>query len=266
VQICEQLKNTAKPKDYVISWWDYGYPLRYYADLNTLVDGGKHSGDVNFAPSFILSSNSQAAAAKLARLEVEYTEKKEKNGLIKSTLALMSKDYNKAPMDFLEDLAKLDISSTKKTRDVYLFLPQRMFDVFYTVRFFSNLDVETGSKYQPNYISYTYAVSQYQNIIYLADGNQISLNKNPKVGNAPIKRIISVKNNGLLGILKQVSYYSPGSGLSVIFMQNTGRFLILDEQMFNSLFVQLFVFENYDERYFKPVLKNDLVKIYKLMI
>lgn len=72
--LLNQLKNIANREDYVVTWWDYGYPVRYYSDVKTLVDGGKHLGKDNFFPSFSLSKDEQAAA-NMARLSVEYTEK-----------------------------------------------------------------------------------------------------------------------------------------------------------------------------------------------
>ncbi|PVX04524.1 general glycosylation pathway protein, partial [Campylobacter jejuni] len=50
--LLNQLKNIANREDYVVTWWDYGYPVRYYSDVKTLVDGGKHLGKDNFFPSF----------------------------------------------------------------------------------------------------------------------------------------------------------------------------------------------------------------------
>lgn len=74
VEQLDSLRNIAGREDYIVAWWDYGYPLRYYVDTKTLIDGGKHEGDVNFPVSFMLT-NDQESAARLARLEVEYTEK-----------------------------------------------------------------------------------------------------------------------------------------------------------------------------------------------
>ncbi|MBD3799470.1 MAG: peptide transporter, partial [Epsilonproteobacteria bacterium] len=48
VSTLDQLGKLSHPEDYVITWWDYGYPIRYYSDVKTLVDGGKHNGDVNY--------------------------------------------------------------------------------------------------------------------------------------------------------------------------------------------------------------------------
>ena len=73
VEILNKLKSIAGREDYVVAWWDYGYPIRYYSDVKTLIDGGKHLGRENFAVSFALGSD-EMSSANMARLDVEYTE------------------------------------------------------------------------------------------------------------------------------------------------------------------------------------------------
>lgn len=71
VEVLDRLKNQIGRKDYIVTWWDYGYPVKYYCNAKTLIDGGKHGGDVNFPISYMLT-NSPLRATKLARFEVEY--------------------------------------------------------------------------------------------------------------------------------------------------------------------------------------------------
>ena len=54
------------------------------------------------------------------------------------------------------------------------------------------------------------------------------------------------------------------SKIYVIFMRDYGRFLILDESMLNSAYIQLFVLERYDERLFEPVILSGAAKVYRL--
>ena len=114
VKVLDELKGVAQREDYVISWWDYGYPIRYYSDVKTLIDGGKHDGSVNFPVSFMLT-NPQDVSAKMARLDVEYTE----NGFIKidtnlSNIEKMTKEYGfKDTNDFLLSL-QTDLKLPKK--------------------------------------------------------------------------------------------------------------------------------------------------------
>ena len=53
------------------------------------------------------------------------------------------------------------------------------------------------------------------------------------------------------------------SKIYLIYIKNYRRFLVLDESVLNSTFIQLFVFENYDKELFEPVILNGAVKIYR---
>jgi len=52
----------------------------------------------------------------------------------------------------------------------------------------------------------------------------------------------------------------------VIFMKNYNTFLVLDSEVFNSTYIQMFVLENYDKKLFEPVILNPQAKVYKLKI
>ena len=49
-------------------------------------------------------------------------------------------------------------------------------------------------------------------------------------------------------------------------MPNYRQFLVVDDSVYNSTYIQLFVFENYDKNLFEPVIMTPLAKIYKLKI
>ncbi|CAA6819313.1 MAG: Oligosaccharyltransferase PglB (EC, partial [uncultured Sulfurovum sp.] len=70
VEDLDKLKQLSDPKDYTLSWWDYGYPIWYYSSTSTLIDGGKHNND-NYIISKIMQTPSQELAANLSRLAVE---------------------------------------------------------------------------------------------------------------------------------------------------------------------------------------------------
>ncbi len=94
VKVLDKLKSIASREDYVVAWWDYGYPIRYYSDVKTLVDGARHSGSINFPVSFALLRN-QIASANMARLAVEYREKYLKDANYSGDfLENVMRDYN----------------------------------------------------------------------------------------------------------------------------------------------------------------------------
>jgi hypothetical protein len=56
------------------------------------------------------------------------------------------------------------------------------------------------------------------------------------------------------------------SNISVIYMRSFNKFIILDEQTYNSSYIQMMVLEKYNKELFEPVSLTPLVKVYKLKI
>jgi len=266
VKILDKLKNIATPKDYTLTWWDYGYPIWYYSDTNTLIDGGKHHAD-NFIISQILTTDSQMQAANLARTSVEKYVKKQ---LAYTPVADYIFEHNGTALDandVLDEMRLGDYKLTKKTRDIYLYLPNRMLNIFPTVAVFSNLDLNTGNKEANHFFFVSRNFKQVGNKLMLGHGVSFLNNTGELLlGNRkiPIKHfsVVSYSKQGKLQKQDQILDYN--SRLNMIYMKSYNTILVLDDKMYNSVFIQLFVFENYNHELFEPVILNPLVKIYKL--
>jgi dolichyl-diphosphooligosaccharide--protein glycosyltransferase/undecaprenyl-diphosphooligosaccharide--protein glycosyltransferase len=273
VEVLSKIKTLASRDDYVVSWWDYGYPIRYYTNAKTLSDGGKHSGSVNFPTAFAFLSN-QNVSAKMLRLDVEYTEKrfdinqedKDKN---RTNIAQMILDYKyKNSNDFLENL-DTKINLPKKTRDIYIYLPKRMLDILPTISMFSNIDLMSGKKLQEKFFYKTDMYHEKENKIIL--GNNISLDKN--TGILEFNKQKMTINNFTVSyhdadgnIVKKVQVLDNESPLNIIFLKDYDSFLIVDNEFYNSMYVQLFILENYDKNIYERVISTPLAKVYKLKI
>lgn len=269
VEVLNQLKNMAQREDYVDTWWDYGYPIRYYSDVKTLVDGGKHDGGSNYPVSFALTYPNIVSAAKISRLDVEMTEKnfQEHCGF---SIECMLKHYGEVdPSKFLKALESSNFSLPKKTRDVYFYLPLRMMEIFPTVKLFSNLDLVTGKQNPRPLFYYTTQFQEQNGKIQLGGGIEI-IKEGGKINlggsEYPLKQFIvtAVEQSGR--VQKQVQQLNPASPITVIFMQSYNAFLVLDDNMLNSLYIQLFVLDNYPKELFEPVILSPLVKVFKLKI
>ncbi len=265
VKVLNTLKKISSREDYVISWWDYGYPIRYYSDVKTIIDGGKHTGNVNFPVSYELTHD-QISAANLARLDVEYTEKGYEDNCSVSIECILKK-YKKRPFDFLTSLRDENFKLPDKTRDIYFYLPYKMMGIFPTVDLFSNLDISTGNRLQRPFFYISRRVEEARGVIKL--DNRILIYKKGgliQIGNdkIPIKRFFVTEylKNGKLA--KNEQLLNPQGMISVIFMKSYGRFIVLDERMFNSTYIQLFVLENYDKKLYQPVIMSPYAKVYKL--
>lgn len=267
VQVLDNLKKRASREDYVVSWWDYGYPLRYYADVKTLVDGAKHSGEVNFAPSFILT-HTQQEAANMARLEVEYTEKsfREKNNT-QSNMAKMLKDYGfNDTNDFLLSL-KDDIKLPKKTRDIFIYLPYRMMGIFPTVARFSYIDLMSGKDKKQPFFFQTSSFNDTGKTLEFAQG--ISFDKSTSFlmlngSKVPVKDFYMVDYDKSAKVVVQTQRLHQNGVVSIVFARAYNSFFIFDKSALNSTYIQLFLFEKYDKNLFEPVELTPYVKVYKL--
>ena len=266
VEVLEELKLKADREDYVIAWWDYGFPIRYYGDLKTLVDGGKNTGDVNFPVSFILT-HPQEQAAKLARLDVEYTEKSFKTSQASSNIEQMTKDYGfDDTNDFLLSL-QTDIKLPKKTRDIYLYLPFRMLDIYPTVVKFSNLDLMDGMRKTAPFYFVSRRFKETKESVLLGNGIVFDkANSTVKIQNQTLslKRVVQTYYDKDMKLHKDTKLIDFGGKLNLIYMSAYKTFLLIDEKTYNSLYIQLMVLEEYDKNLFEQVIINPHAKVYKL--
>ena len=273
VEQLAKLRTIAGREDYVVTWWDYGYPVRYYSDVKTLIDGGKHDGGVNFPVSYALTSPQQQAA-KMARFEVEYTEKAflkaEKNETVMNNTAQMTLDAGlKDANDFLLSLQN-PISLPAKTRDIYYYLPYRMMGIFPTVAQFSNLDIMTGNTIRQPFFYQAESIRDEGNLLHLGSGIALDKSKGViKLGKQQevlVKHFIKTGYTKELKLIKEENILHPNGQFNIIYLQAFNSFLIVDDAMFNSTYVQMFVLENYDKNLFEPVILDPQTKIFKLKI
>ncbi|WP_187647895.1 STT3 domain-containing protein [Nitrosophilus labii] len=296
-----RLKNIGSSKDFVLTWWDYGYPIWYYADKCTLIDGGKHNHD-NFIVSTILSTNSQLQAARLARIsvetyvkQVEWYKRYKEEGLDLSEIPeefIFQKKGRKSfvanpgfpvadvifqngkksqidPNDFLEELKYGDVKLPKKTREIYIYLPLRMMEIFSTVKLFSSIDLKTGKKTSSPFMFYSERFKDTKDLLIFERG--VALDKKSGVlligkQKVPIKDFFTVGFTKDGKVVKQKQSLRKNAPLSVISLSSYQSFLIVDDEMLNSLYIQMFVFDNYDKDLFEPIVISPWSKIYRVKI
>lgn len=155
----------------------------------------------------------------------------------------------------------------KKTRDIYLYLPHRMLNIFPTVSVFGNLNLMTGKAERKIEFYNTTAKERNQEMITFRNGivfdsnnGEITLgNKNGKVRN-----FIIVSNTKSAGTkLKSQLYHMDGT-YAVVYMQSYGQFIVMDTDIFNSTYVQMFMLGKYDKNLFELVVSSPYSKIYKI--
>lgn len=267
VKLLDRLKEHSSSKDYVIAWWDYGYPIWYYADKNTLIDGGKHHHD-NYTVSKILTSTSQKEVAVFSRLAVEtYVNSGYKN--VADTLFKNKQSGQISAESFFEELQADTITVPKASRDVFLYLPVRMLDIFPTVKVFSNINLDTGKKITNPFFYKTTSIKQKNGKADFGSGVIFDQTKGVlSIGNqtANVNQVVTVGYgpDGKLGVYR-TNLHQNGS-LIILTLQNYNTILVMDKEYYNSAYIQMFFLENYDKDLFEAVVIDPWVKIYKLKI
>lgn len=267
VELLERLSETGSEKDYVITWWDYGYPIWYYGEKNTLIDGGKHHHD-NFIVSEILTTDSPLEAARLSRIAVE-TYVESNYSIVADTLFKNGKPDQLDVNAYLEKLKFGDVTLPEATRDVYLYLPLRMLDIFPTVSVFSNLDLLSGQSYARPFFYMTMQFRDGPGVLDLGRG--VALEKSSgmvRIGQneVPLKAFYTARLMKDGGINVEQRLVNMGGKVSLIYMPSYGRFLLVDDRMLASTYVQMFVFGKYDETLFEPVVEAPMVRVYRLKL
>lgn len=274
----EAFGSVTSQKDYTLGWWDYGYPIRYYANTQTLIDGGLHEGDANFPVSYSFFSD-QASASNMAKFAVYYHAKrreialkekeleKDKRTIIPSTnIAWMMETLGYTNSnEFLKDLPHLNPPLYED--DIYIYLPFKMISILQTIGRFSMLDLMDGSPTKQPFIFFAMNTKDGEHILELAPNAYVDKrNGTITINNITthLNKSISTSYDNSGNLTKKVQPLHEQGTLSLIFMQAYNAFLLVDKEMEDSTFIQLFVLENYNENYFTPVSLTPWAKIYKV--
>ena len=257
-----KLNDVSDSKDYTLSWWDYGYPIWYYSDTSTLIDGGKHNND-NYIISKIMFSTSPTQVANLSRLAVEtYVDS---NFSIVADRLFSTKEN---PKKLLTALKSSDFKLPKKTREVFLFMPYKMMRIFSTVGVFGNLDLQTGKRerkiiFYPSTVSRQLGTSKVElenGIIYdMAKGTLQIGSETAKINKFDV---VEYRPDGK-SIRKSNIHYMDGT-LCVVFMQSYNSFVVMDKETYNSAYVQMFMLDNYDKELFELVVSSPFGKTFRV--
>ena len=265
VKDLQKLKEISSPKDYTLSWWDYGYPIWYYSNTSTLIDGGKHDND-NFIISKILETDSSQLAAGLSRLAVETYAKTEE---VVANQIFDDKNDSKDPNLVLSELEDGSYKLPPKTRDVYLFLTKKMIRIVPTIFTFGNLDLMTGDELTEYFFMNRRAIKRVGSRVFLA--RDISYDKSTGIldykGNKiKLKYYITTANLKDGSIVKNARQYDASSKYSIIYAKSFGQYMIVNDATLNSMFMRMYFLGEYDKEKFELVIASPSSRIYKLKL
>ena len=238
------LSIPAKKGDFALTWWDYGYYVHYFSDLQTFVDGGRHSGIQNFPISLALSTNEERISYNLAKMLLtgETLESHFQTFGIPKTL------------ENLKNKQKWEYSP----HALYFILPWRMLEIFPNVMRFSQVDLSNGKPQKLDFFALSLEVTKDR--IYFK--NNIALNPNTGEVTTQDLHFRIFKSIDLKQHTTQI--FDTQSSLVAILLPN-GKTLLCAKSYLESFYFKGLFFENLDKNLFQKVLKNDKITIYKLL-
>jgi dolichyl-diphosphooligosaccharide--protein glycosyltransferase len=97
-----ELKNKADYKAQLWQWWDYGYAAQYYAERDTMGDGGRQEGPWLYPLAKVHTTSSPLQANQLIKLVATTLDSQNKE--LVSTDGIKAVLYQGDPVKFLENL------------------------------------------------------------------------------------------------------------------------------------------------------------------
>jgi dolichyl-diphosphooligosaccharide--protein glycosyltransferase/undecaprenyl-diphosphooligosaccharide--protein glycosyltransferase len=171
------------------------------------------------------------------------------------------------PNLLLSELENSNYALPPKTRDIYLYMPYRMMNIFPTVMVFGNLNLNTGKPLRQIYFYPTNAISNkggqiaFSNrMVFDAKKGQIIMRSQKK----SVKNFIVTQNGNNGKTLIQSQLYHRDGEYVIVYMKSYGRFIIMDTETFKSMYVQMFILGKYDKNLFELVVSSPYSRIYKL--
>ncbi len=262
IKTLDKFKRELDKDDFILSWWEYGWPLWYYLNnKNTLLDNGKHQQD-NFIISKMLLSNNQNFVRNSSIFFVEKYIEGRKKGFDK-VMNYFLKNYS---LTYLNKLNNSSFKLPKSNRKVYILLHKNMLYTLSNIEMYSNLDLKTGKSYNSSFIDRGYLSKKYnssqkllktttQLSIDIEHGRIISTNPNE---NADIREI-TIKNGSSIKFKK--SYNTPNNIYVVIYDKNM---LITNKKLYNSFLIQALILNNYNHNLFNEVARDKNLLILKV--
>lgn len=255
IKALKKLEKLSSPKDYAISWWDYGQPISYYTKLQTMINNTIHHSD-NYTVASILLSNNPKFTHHASHYFCDTYD------LYKHSAISQGLKQHHTPtklFDYIEN--KYD--DINNSRNKYIILPSQIKELIYTIYLFANIAPLSGKKIG-NHIFRTFNKSdEDKKFIYFKDGSKIHKQQSKLLTD---DREFNIQKISLLRHLKKdkeiLHQKISTQGLYLIIEDN--QYYIMDAYFYHSTLIQMLFFNAYNKKYFSPVYEGKSISIYKV--
>ncbi len=234
------ISKLPKAKDnFILTWWDYGWPLWYETEAQTLIDNGKHFED-NYIISKLLFLNNQNIVANASKQTVKLFKKARKKGHYKlMTYLLKGRSLNEA-------LTLLNTPSVTKT-PIYWYLNTQLLDIANSIEEFSNIDHKNRKRKNGSFIAY---IKNSYGAKFNAHKGVLTINGKP---------IQMASYNNLM--TKDSRKYNQ-NGFYLVLTKT--HFLVCTKNIYNSFLVQSLLFKNVNKKLFEIISQDDTSMLIKV--
>jgi len=181
------------------------------------------------------------------------------------------KDHNTSDLNlFLSQLESANFTLPAAKKEVFYYLVPDMIDIAPNIFRYSYIDVMSGERPKEEFFYYISPINSVSEAgIDLGNGYILPL-KEPKFitqngEKVAVKSFYKIKGSGKELQIDEKTIDEKAK-ISVLFLEDYARVVLVDENALNSALVQLFIFERADERYFEPFVISSGVKIYRLKV
>jgi len=262
-----ELGRTAKGEGYVITDWGYGNTVWFYSGLKTLHAPSLVTNNV-YLSSIIFRSPSPLLAANLCRLAVYGCERNKKG---ETGLEYILKEFVADKGDFPAFLSSLGTPGYRApdagNGDIYLYFHYGLMRSFPTMMRYSDVDIVTGKMKSPNLFALLERYQAGPRSIRFDGGAEFDWAGGTMLfrgASYAVKRLMAVdRDEGGATSVETATLREDGT-INLLYYAPTGAYIVADEEMYRSLFFQLYLLGNFDERYFEICHDDPFAKIYKL--
>ncbi len=241
VQLMRELGARLAPGDVVLSWWDEGYALGYFARARTIIDGSRRGDEAGLVAELLLQP-SQAAAANLARRLAETQAR-----LAGTDRPVAQNVYLDAEREGVRarDLptAMVTLPRPVATRDVYLYLPLRLFDDLPSLSLLRPRAPDVAPPRRAHVVVSAGARADGERLYlpsgHVVDGREVAVTNGSTQGaQRPLKGLVAVRGVGPEATAEALMR-RPRAPTTGLWFDASGVFVEVDDAMFASTFVQL---------------------------
>ncbi len=238
--------RTNTPEDSMIwNWWDWGYSTHHFAHRSTIADGASHGGPSLFVPAAVYASDNP----RFARQLIKYAASK---GNIPGNVFEGMNNHDAD--DLMRKLAARKEPLVAAQGRQYLVVSFDMLRLGFWITTYGRWDflAREGRGYQIASISKPLQFSMENGVVLVQNMDPVYA-----------ESIDVFDDTGL-----QRQMYFRFNGRHFIFNRTTGDKLVIDDDMYNTLMVQLLLSSPEDPRftpYFKLVFDNVHTRVYEVL-